>query len=107
MKSLFLIGCYFLVLSTSMGCNGPTLTATDADQIDTSQDPEQLAVTSVEPAVVTLAGGSLTITPVATYRVSGWSSAGRPMMMGGNQNSRPLISPWPGGNWPNLNMTNM
>ena len=54
-----------------MGCDGPTLTATDSDKIDTLRDPEQFPVTSVEPAVVTLGQGSLTITPVAAYKISG------------------------------------
>ncbi len=65
---LFLTGLFLCFLS---GCDRPTPTGIDLDEIDTSQDPIQKSCTSDEPIVKEVKGGRFTMTPLAEYKISG------------------------------------
>ncbi len=53
------------------GCDRPTPTGTDFEEIDTSQDPIQKSCTSDEPIVKEVKSGRFTMTPLAEYKISG------------------------------------
>jgi hypothetical protein len=53
------------------GCNRPTLTGIDLDEIDLSQDPIQKSCTSDKPIVKECKSGRFEMTPLAEYKISG------------------------------------
>ena len=67
------IGGLFLILilySLISGCNRPRSTGLEFDEIDTSQDPLQIAVPSQEPRLIDVKKVELKITPVAVYKIA-------------------------------------
>jgi len=59
-----------LWLFLAVGCSGPEPTVYEYDPIDTSQEPIQTSYTGDEYFRLEIEGGSFTIRPVASYRVS-------------------------------------
>jgi len=64
---LFLILLLYLLIS---GCNRPQTTGVEFDEIDTSQEPLQIAVPSQEPIILEGKETELKITPVAIYKIA-------------------------------------
>jgi hypothetical protein len=64
---IFLVILLFLL----SGCDRPTPTGVESDEIDTAQDPIQKPIASTETIVIELRNSHFTLTPVAEYRLSG------------------------------------
>jgi hypothetical protein len=67
------IGGLFLILFLCLlfsGCNRPQTTGVEFDEIDTSQEPLQIAVPSQEPIILEGKETELKITPVAIYKIA-------------------------------------
>ena len=60
-----------ILLLLLSGCDKPTLTGVESDEIDISQDPIQASYKSDEPMIREIKNGHFTITPVAEYKISG------------------------------------
>jgi hypothetical protein len=59
---------FLFVLS---GCDRPRLTGVEFEKIDVSQDPQQTPYRSEESILRRIKGGSVSITPLAEYKISG------------------------------------
>ncbi len=70
-KSLFRLILTILFLCLLAGCDRPKMTGIEPDEIDTSQDPVQMAYRADEPIIMEVKNGYFTITPVAEYKISG------------------------------------
>jgi len=68
-SSLLILTILFLCFLS--GCDRPTPTGVDLDQIDTSQDPIQKPYTADEPIVKEFKSGRFTMIPLAEYKISG------------------------------------
>lgn len=67
------IGGLFLILLLCLlisGCNRPKTTGVEFDEIDTFQEPLQIAVPSQEPIILEGKETELKITPVAIYKIA-------------------------------------
>ena len=64
---IFLVILLFLL----SGCDKPTLTGVESDEIDTSQYPIQTSYKPDEPMIREIKNGQLSIIPVAGYQISG------------------------------------
>lgn len=61
-----------LLICFLTGCNNkPQVTGEEFDEIDVSQEPEQIASSSNDPIIKNVKDGKFTITPVAKYKIAG------------------------------------
>ena len=60
-----------IFLLAFFGCDRPKLTGVEFEKIDTSQDPRQTPCRSGESISRRIKGGSVSITPLAEYKISG------------------------------------